>query len=499
MLCISIQFLAGKYHANPWGKHINEGVIEWPIAPFRLLRSWIAAYENYLAHPSNDKILSTLLEKCCSLPNFHLPPATTAHTRHYMPIENGKKTALIFDSFVHVGKERLYLFWNDIFLEKDEKELLEKILSRINYLGRSQSWVEMKIEGSRDDIRPNCFFENPNDGKGYDIVKTICAKEDFRGWKADPKQEKSKIQSIDNIREALSVETSDLKKDGWSAPPGSRMVMYFRSDQAFKSEPNTQSAEKTRKGYHTARYQIDADVLPMITETLSIAEHLRNAMMKFHKKPSENFSGKNADGLRLKGHQHASFIPEDLDGDGRIDHVTIHSAGGFTRDEMITLSGFRMLRRESKGLSNIHFLFLGYLDGQTPKGAKVWESKTPFLAIRHPKIKRQKDLLVDQVRLELKRRGFPEPVKVEHIQSTEKTTDHPFRWHDFRQWRPNKENPPVPGEGFRVTFEEPISIEADKAKIGATDMLQDSVFPTNRLSIGRFSHFGMGLFVPVDD
>jgi len=33
---IKLNFPAGRYHATPWGRHVNEGVAEWPpfsVAP----------------------------------------------------------------------------------------------------------------------------------------------------------------------------------------------------------------------------------------------------------------------------------------------------------------------------------------------------------------------------------------------------------------------------------------------------------------------------------
>jgi len=30
MLIIELEFPAGRYHANPWGRNVNEGEVEWP-------------------------------------------------------------------------------------------------------------------------------------------------------------------------------------------------------------------------------------------------------------------------------------------------------------------------------------------------------------------------------------------------------------------------------------------------------------------------------------
>ena len=36
------RFPAGHYHATPWGNHVNEGLIEWPPSPWRVVRALLA-------------------------------------------------------------------------------------------------------------------------------------------------------------------------------------------------------------------------------------------------------------------------------------------------------------------------------------------------------------------------------------------------------------------------------------------------------------------------
>ena len=33
MTAVALRFLAGRFHATPWGHHVNEGVPEWPPSP----------------------------------------------------------------------------------------------------------------------------------------------------------------------------------------------------------------------------------------------------------------------------------------------------------------------------------------------------------------------------------------------------------------------------------------------------------------------------------
>src|SRR6516162_8765742 len=107
-ITLKLRFPAGRYHATPWGRHVNEGVPEWPPSPWRILRALIATWRRKCPD-LRESAVRRLLEQLLDPPQSHLPPARVAHPRHYMPL--GKKsplelpvapTALVFDTFVAV-------------------------------------------------------------------------------------------------------------------------------------------------------------------------------------------------------------------------------------------------------------------------------------------------------------------------------------------------------------------------------------------------------------
>ena len=102
MIAISLRFLAGRFHATPWGHHVNEGVVEWPPSPWRLLRSLVAVFHRarpaHVTEAQLERIVTALSKE---LPVFSLPAVTTAHTRHYDQDNGGVK---FFDTFVAVAK-----------------------------------------------------------------------------------------------------------------------------------------------------------------------------------------------------------------------------------------------------------------------------------------------------------------------------------------------------------------------------------------------------------
>ena len=44
MTVLELRFPAGRYHATPWGRHVNEGAVEWPPSPWRIVRALIATW-----------------------------------------------------------------------------------------------------------------------------------------------------------------------------------------------------------------------------------------------------------------------------------------------------------------------------------------------------------------------------------------------------------------------------------------------------------------------
>src|SRR5829696_7919793 len=81
---LKLTFPAGRYHATPWGRHVNEGVPEWPPSPFRLVR---ALYDTWRRKASDvpDKLVETLLGSLAgTAPDFALPRAGASHTRSFL-------------------------------------------------------------------------------------------------------------------------------------------------------------------------------------------------------------------------------------------------------------------------------------------------------------------------------------------------------------------------------------------------------------------------------
>jgi CRISPR-associated protein Csb2 len=163
-----------------------------------------------------------------------------------------------------------------------------------------------------------------------------------------------------------------------------------------------------------ARFALDGPVLPLLTDTLPLAEAVRSALLGCVKRivlrqqpdidildvwsRCPGFYGKDAGGQPLKGHPHAFFLPTDDDGDGRLDHVTVFADQGFSDVEIQALDRLRQLYigrawpSERPEESSLRMLLVGLgnlRDFVSPLFAesRVWASATPFIATRYPKLR----------------------------------------------------------------------------------------------------------------
>ena len=122
MFALAFRFPAGRYHATPWGRNVNEADIAWPPEPWRLLRALVAAYWRKGDHErwppeALGRLIDALAE---TLPVYRLPTGGIhAHTRHYMPQARGK-TTLIFDAFVRIPEQgSIIAAWPGVTLDAE--------------------------------------------------------------------------------------------------------------------------------------------------------------------------------------------------------------------------------------------------------------------------------------------------------------------------------------------------------------------------------------------
>src|ERR1700722_4523684 len=151
---IKLNFPAGRYHATPWGRHVNEGVAEWPPSPWRLLRAIVAVWKRTYSDLPESQV-QRILGALISPPRFRLPSHRVAHTRHYMPWEKKGPAdrALVFDTFVCVSRhDSLFIGWPEVELSADDRSRLVRLLANLSSLGRAEGWVHAELFNATVDL-----------------------------------------------------------------------------------------------------------------------------------------------------------------------------------------------------------------------------------------------------------------------------------------------------------------------------------------------------------
>ncbi len=389
MFALTFQFPAGRYHATPWGRNVNEADIAWPPEPWRLLRAIIAAWwrKGDRKRWSQDDLAALIDELAETPPVYYLPKgAVHAHTRHYMPqgkLEKGReKTALVFDGFVHLPEgTNIVAAWPELTLNENLFGLAADLAEAIGYLGRSESWTECR---ALDDWNgeANCQFagtENtgtpvrllaPLSRKAYAAERQrLLADADQESASAASKQQRtskprntkvdagfrSKATGTDTLParlvDALALDTAEYQDRGWSRPPAAHEIVYMLDSEAspgvlprnFDSRRrSTQSGSRPT----IARFLVAGRPLPRIEDAVKIGELMRlAALAQFGWRKDEakgrsiplapwQISGRGADGRPLANpaHTHAFWLPEDADSDGWIDHISVYIESGIDND-----------------------------------------------------------------------------------------------------------------------------------------------------------------------
>jgi len=476
MPAIAFRFPAGRYHATPWGRHVNEADVEWPPAPWRILRALIATWHRKADQQEYpESLLEMVIERLSeSLPVYSLPPAIRAHTRHYMPVREGKrdKKVLIFDAFVRLEPdEDLIVSWPGTHLSSEEARL--------------------------SNCRPSELAVDSETGQALEPVRLIAPvpPAEYTSWRMemvaahrlDAKKLKKPQQQIlytlpVRYIDAQRLETRDMQQAGWSCPPGARFITYQRPYGCFTPQPRRRPA-KSRSQPHitTVRLALAGKPLPRIEDAVRIGELVRVAAM--HK--AGKMTGTNEDvPTVLSGHDmpednrhgHAFYLPEDADGDGHIDHILIHADNGLSGLALRALD--RITRLWESGGAEWQVLLEQYgaakeiQDSRYLGSAKEWISATAYL---HPWFRKKNFTIEDQIRRECRERSLPEP-RIESLPHITINSRHrrPIHFRRFRNKR-GLTQPDTQGSFWKLTFKEPVA---------------------GPLALGFGCHYGLGILRP---
>lgn len=523
-----LRFPGGRYHATPGGHHVNEGVVEWPPSPLRLVRALIAcgySTQHWDEVPPEGRRLIEALSSV--LPEYHLPPAALGHSRHYMPttkFKNGREdTTLVLDTFADLGDGELWVRWPTV-VDDEAQRLFDVLVVHLGYLGRSESWVlgesisdDASLPQSgrafphEEGVRPGRSFEQvllsapdlPNDYTTWRTGEVDAAMKelDLPSGKKPTKAQQKKIDAIqsaypEDLVDCLQRDTAWWKARRWNRAPGTRSVLYWREGNALQVGPPSSPRVSAEHRVEMMLLALTTpsgskSALPSVARTLPQAELLHQALVSklgFDGEPCPEIVGRDEAGQPLKGHAHAHLLPIDLDADGRLDHIIVFAPMGLGQRAQRAV---RSLRRtymkggvgelqvavagagaltDLRAIGGVMSLAVGELLGPTT-GASNWMTKTPFVPPRHLK-KTGRSSLAGQIEEELRSRGFPPP-RVDVLDWSDETL---ALRHFVRRRRRGPQPPRDIGFAVRVRFDRPVA---------------------GPICLGYGSHFGLGLLRSV--
>jgi len=533
MPTLILRFPGGRYHATPWGHHVNEGLVEWPPSPWRLLRALIACGYAKLGWGEVPEAGRRLLYSLAStLPRYRVPSATVAHSRHYMPTGSFDKAreraTLVFDAWADVGNRAVAVRW-ECALDLEARALFDALAANLGYLGRAESWVSGESIDDEAPLPPGTDSWPHREGEkgqaGWEQVSLMAAEDPgvYLDWRkgavtraleAFPLPEgKSKIPKklaeerakaaaafpVD-LLDCLQRDTAWWKGHRWSQPPGSRGVLYWRHSDSLgvgapvapvRRSPVPVTAMllalTTPSGRHSA--------LPTRSRALPQAEFLHRALVSRVTRGGTvecpELTGRDTDRQPLTGHRHAHILPLDLDFDGHLDHILVFAPMGLGAAAQAAIRNLkRTWTKGGIGELRIALVGQGELDdlrglpsrlqpgvdallGPTG-GSRSWTSLTPLVLPRHAK-RRGRNTLQGQITDELVSRGLPAPVRIDVLPLDDERRS--FR-HAVRARRHPARPPPMDAAlAVRLLFEVPLN---------------------GPLAVGYGCHFGLGLFAAVD-
>jgi len=523
MTVLELSFPAGRFHATPWGRHVNEGAVEWPPSPWRIVRGLIATWHLKAKDEIAEPVMRSLAEQLSVPPRFYLPRASTSHTRHYMPYNEGKneKTTKVFDTFVQISPgDALLVEWN-VDLPDAERATLKTLAARLGYLGRAESLVVGRLLENeaefRDAITPQHREAAPLKSTDplpprAELVRLLVpmAHGDYAAWHRDfmakaeaaldpklkPAERKKKLPRVPaDLFAALHADTGDLQAAGWNFPPGAEFVNYTRREDAFA--PATRPLSRRKGPLPTvARFAVVSTVAPRITQAVSIGDRVHDALCKWsdHDRGSAAvFTGLDESGKPRADHQHAHIFCEANGPRDAVTHITVWAPMGF--DETACLALRRLNKVWGHGGHDLRLVLhaIGQ-PGEFPgcglfAASKVWRSLTPFVSTQHAKTHRdgrpkigadgwQQGSAANDLLRFLKRHPHGAGATIRQLDERERPFRFGLRSLQFQTRRRDGEGRRGNGSGdaFSITFSEPV---------------------TGPLAFGYGAHFGLGLFVPA--
>lgn len=369
MIHIRVQFHMNQYQACAWGNLHAEGVIDWPPAPWRILRAIVAGAYNAHLSEKHHSVLKELLHKLAStLPSYTLPPTTYIQHRSPRPQVNLKTARVgpgknLYSAGLLMSSEHneLYIHWSVVLSEMEEL-VLSLCLSGLTYMGRKEASATLSLVESAPDANTEI------DAQGTRIVAI-----------ADPELD------ADSLWEALNLSAHENYGVNRSAVfPGIRQVTYqIKLPQIQKQETSNRNAPQTVTLTVSGSSQLPFHL------SLKLAHRLHQTLVS--RCPAKVFTGQEM-GEYSKDHNHTIFqcVP---DRTGRhVEQIRLYSEG-YSSEALAAIASCSHLPGVARGCD----ISLALADfGSRQEQSDEWVSSTPFFLSRFPAVRRGKPRMLSE-------------------------------------------------------------------------------------------------------
>jgi CRISPR-associated protein Csb2 len=515
-LILEQSFPLGRFHATRWNQNpFEDRHGEWPPSPWRLLRALAARWFQYARETGDEDeaARNELLEQLAARPPMFQLPAFTWRgepaPRQYHKTEvawtdasakaaayKKSKTTLVVDVFRAIPPtEPIIWVWDTVNLSPRLMTLLGDLLRRILYFGRAETHCRFGIRKTPLQDLPQYELSSSNKTGSPVLVVTPGGKLNF---------------------ETLLASSDDRIFNGRQIPPGTEW-RYASLPQC--PSVNIPAARESRfpADLGVIQFAVGGRVYPGQAHWVRVIERFRGCVLKHASRIISNgeclsyrtlpaslrdklklLSGKDAEGRPLQDHQHVYFFLHP-DENGNPTRLVAFRRTPFdaVADQAFEVEAILAASREPifwQSRDPDWSLRLVPLPFETPPppglrcgraSSTVWVSVTPFVPpagrrrFRKGGRARPGETPAKLLAKLLSKSGFPEPIVVEPVGGSNRADwlyvhgSREERW----QLREQRMRPIRAGYSFKIRFDQSV---------------------TGPILVGHSSHFGLGLFVPVE-
>lgn len=354
-MIIKITLLLNQYHGNAWHHAHCEGLIDWPPAPWRIMRSFVAGSYNANFSKEQQMILKSVLWKMSQVaPTYYLPPIAYLQWRSPRPqlqkdasIRPGK-TLYSACLLVPEGDSAIYCNY-DIGCTEKELTTFQQSMDGITYLGRRESPAVWELVEQMPEA--NAY----PDQSGVRVVASPIA-----------------TLTENELWAALTLSAAEVFQHRKQAVfPGVEQITYKLQSVpfAFESDRPRMMPKRVLLSVQGATSKVG------VKDSIYLCEALHQRLVKAHPEPI--FTGMDM-GAKIGSHDHA-FITPISDRTGRwIDYVELYSYQGFPSAAINAIANVKPVRLEQ-------WVNLALADfSQSSEQHLCWESITPMFLSRFP-------------------------------------------------------------------------------------------------------------------